>query len=107
FTVHRIDDRVLFEIPADAFGKLMLWTIEVARGPAGVSWGGQSLGNRVIRWERRGGKVFLWNVAFQKRADGKAVQRAVDSANMDTIILSFNVEAEGKDRSAVIEVTSM
>jgi hypothetical protein len=107
FTVHRVEDKVYFEIPADAFGKLMLWTIEVAKGPAGVSWGGQSLGNRTIRWERRGNKVYLWNVAFNKRADGNAVQRAVDSANMDTIMLSFNVEAEGKDRSAVVEVESM
>ncbi len=107
FLVHRLDDKVFFEIPKEALGRLMLWTIEVARGPAGVSWGGQSLGNRVVRWERRGNKIFLWNVAFQKRADGKAVQRAVDSANMDTIMLSFNIEAEGKDRSAVIDVTNM
>jgi hypothetical protein len=107
FLVHRIDDKVYFEIPQDALGKLMLWTIEVAKGPAGISWGGRALGNRVIRWERRGNKVYLWDVAFEKRADGKAVQRAVDSANMDTILLSFNVEAEGKDRTAVINVTQI
>ncbi len=107
FLVHRLDEKVYFEIPHDSLGKLMLWTIEVAKGPAGVSWGGRSLGDRVIRWERRGNKIYLWTVAFQKRADGKAVQRAVDSASMDTIMLSFNVEAEGKDRSAVIDVTSM
>ncbi len=107
FMVHRIDDKVYFEIPHTALGKLMLWTIEVARGPAGVSWGGQSLGNNVIRWERRGNRIYLWKVAFAKRADGKAVQRAVDSANMDTILSSFSVEAEGKDRSAVIDVTNV
>jgi hypothetical protein len=107
FLVHRIDDKVYFEIPADALGKLMLWTIEVAKGPAGISWGGRALGNRVVRWERRGNKIYLWNVAFDKRANGKAVQRAVDSANMNTILLSFNVEAEGKDRSAVIQATSL
>jgi hypothetical protein len=107
FMVHRIDDKVFFEIPRDSLNKLMLWTIEVARGPAGMSWGGQSLGNNVIRWERRGNRIYLWKVAFQKRADGKAVQRAVDSANMDTILSSFPVEAEGKDRTAVIDATSM
>jgi hypothetical protein len=105
--VHRIDDKVYFEIPHSALGKLMLWTIEVAKGPAGVSWGGQSLGSNVIRFERRGNRIYLWKVAFQKRADGKAVQRAVDSANMDTILSSFSVEAEGKDRSAVIDVSSV
>jgi hypothetical protein len=107
FLVHRIDDKVYFEIPKEGFDRLMLWTVEVAKGPAGVSWGGQSLGNRVIRFQHRGNKVFLWNVVFQKRAEGSAVKRAVDSANMDTIILSLNVEAEGKDRSAVVDVTSL
>jgi hypothetical protein len=107
FLVHRLDDKVLFEVPTDALNKLMLWTIEVARGPGGTSWGGRALGNKVVRWERRGNKVYLWDVAFGKRADGKAVQRAVDSASMNTILLSFPVEAEGKDRSAVLDVTSM
>ena len=40
FTVHRIDDKVYFEIPASAYGKLMLWTSEVAKAPPGVGWGG-------------------------------------------------------------------
>jgi hypothetical protein len=107
FTVHRIEDKVYFEIPASAYGKLMLWTTEVAKAPAGVSWGGKAAGNRVIRWERRGNKVLLWQAAFAKRADGKAVQYAVDSANLDTIIMSFNIETEGPDKAAVIHVTSL
>ncbi len=108
FLVHRIDDKVYFEIPKDGFDMLMLWQAEVAKAPAGVSWGGKSLGHRVVRWDRRGNKVYLWQVSFDKRADGKSIQHAVDSANMDSIIWSaFNVEAEGKDRSAVINATSL
>jgi hypothetical protein len=107
FTVHRVDEKVYFEIPKDGFDKLMLWQAEVAKGPAGVTWGGYSLGNRYLRWDRRGNKVYLWNVSFAKRGDGKAIQHAVDSANMDSIIMSFNVEAEGKDRSTVINATQL
>src|SRR5262249_31323416 len=81
FLVHRVDDKVYFEIPKDGFNKLMLWQAEVVKGPAGVTWGGYSLGNRVLRWERRGNKVYLWQASFVKRADGKSVQLAVDSAN--------------------------
>src|SRR5204863_9433270 len=84
FTVHRLDDKVYFEIPKDGFGKLMLWQAEVAKGPAGVTWGGYSLGSRYLRWDRRGNKVYLWQASFEKRGDGKAVQIAVDSANMDS-----------------------
>jgi hypothetical protein len=107
FTVHRVDDKLYFEIPSDGFDKLMLWQAEVVKGPANVTWGGYSLGSRYLRWERRGNKVYLWQVSFEKRGDGKAVQFAVDAANMDSIIHSFNVEAEGKDRSTVINATSL
>jgi hypothetical protein len=107
FTVHRIDDKVYFEIPQDGFDRLILWQAEVAKAPSGVSWGGKSLGNRVVRFDRRGNKVLLWQVSFEKRADGAAIKNAVDAANMDSIIYSFNVEAEGKDRSAVINATPL
>src|SRR5437764_974099 len=64
FTVHRVEDKVFFEIPKDGFDKLMLWQAEVAKGPAGVTWGGKSLGSRYLRWDRRGNKVYLWQVSF-------------------------------------------
>jgi hypothetical protein len=107
FAVHRVDDKVYYEIPATAYGKLMLWTTEVAKAPAGVAWGGSSLGSRIVRWERRDNKVYLWMASFEKRGDGKAVQRAVDSATFGSIVMSFAVEAEGRDRNAVIDVTPL
>ena len=58
-------------------------------------------------WQRRGNKVYLWKAGFAKRAEGKAVRTAVESANLHTIVAAFNVEAEGKDRSAVILATPL
>lgn len=107
FAVHRIEDKLYFEIPESAFGRLMLWRTEVAKGPPGVSWGGMSIGNYVVRWDRRGNKVYLWKVGFAKRAEGKAVRSSVESANQDTIAAAFKVEAEGKDRSTVILATPL
>jgi hypothetical protein len=107
FTVHKVDEKIYFEIPKEGFDKLMLWQAEVHKGPAGVTWGGYSLGSRYLRFDRRGNKVYLWQASFAKRGDGKAIQHAVDSANMDSIIYSFSVEAEGKDRSTVINATSL
>ncbi len=107
FLVHKVDEKIYFEIPKDGFNKLMLWQAEVVKGPAGVTWGGFSLGSRYLRFDRRGNKVYLWQASFAKRGDGKAIQQAVDSANMDSIIYSFNVEAEGKDRSTVINASSL
>lgn len=107
FTVHKIDDKVYFEIAPDALGKTMLWQTEVVKAPVGVGWGGTSLGSRVVKWERRANKVYLWQLSFDKHGDGKAIQEAVDSASAGSIIMSFNVEAEGRDRAAVINVTPL
>lgn len=107
FLVHKIDEKVYFEIPKDAFNKLMLWTIEVAKGPNSSSYGGRSLGNRVIRWDRRGDKVYLWKVNFTKRGGNDSIKKAIEYANMSSIMMTFDVAAEGKDRSSVIQVDSM
>ena len=107
FTVHRIEDKVYFEIPASAYGKLMLWSAEVAKAPPNVGWGGKAGGRNFLRWERRGSKILLWQVAFEKRAEGKAIQDAVESANLATIIFSFAIETENKDKEAVINATPL
>src|SRR5205823_12409763 len=42
------------------------------------------------------------------RAEEKyAIQRAIEAASHEPIIMAFDVEAEGKDKSAVIEVTKL
>lgn len=107
FTVHRVGDKVYYEIPSNLYGKLMLWTTEVAKAPTGVGWGGSALGSQVGHWERRDNKVHLWLDSFGKHGDGKAIQRAVESATLGSIAMSFDVEAEGRDRNAVIDVTPL
>jgi hypothetical protein len=108
FAVHRNEEKLYFEIPQDKLGRLFLWSAEVAKGPGGGmmgSWGGAALGNAVLKFERRGNKIYLWKVGFAKRSDGKAVQTAIEASTTDTIIASFGVECEGKDRSVVINVS--
>jgi hypothetical protein len=50
FTVHRIEDKVLFEIPQERLGKLMMLRAEVSKAPAG-SGGMMSYNGRVLRTE--------------------------------------------------------
>src|SRR5580765_6871329 len=107
FAVHKVNDKIYFEIPQSALGRLVLWRAEVAKGPTGVSWGGMEIGHHTLRFEVRGNKVYLWKVAFGRRADGAAIKSAVEAASLDAIIAAFNVECEGKDRSLVIHVTSL
>lgn len=108
FTVHTIKDKVYYEIPKSELNKEFLWVSQIARTTLGVGYGGQAAGNRVIKWERRGNRVLLRNVSYDVVADPKLpVARAVQAANNDTIIMAFNVEAIGKDDSAVIDVTRL
>jgi len=107
FAVHRNEEKVYFEIPHDQLGRLFLWYAEVAKGPGGSSWGGASLGHSVLKFERRGNKIYVWKVGFAKRSDGKAVQASVEAAATDSIVVAFNVECEGKDRAAVINVSDI
>ena len=108
FTIHTIKDKVYYEIPKNELNKEFLWVSQIARTTLGVGYGGQAAGNRVVKWERRGNRIFLRNVSYDVVADSKLpVSRAVQAANNDTIIMAFNIEAFGKDESAVIDVTRL
>jgi hypothetical protein len=108
FTVHQIKDRYFYEIPAGELNKEFLWVNQIARTTVGVGYGGQALGNRVVRWERRGNKVYLRSISYEVVADGaQPIARAVQAANNDTIIQAFNIEAFGKDEAPVIDVTRL
>jgi hypothetical protein len=61
-----------------------------------------------VKWERKGNRILLRNVSYDVVADPRLpVSRAVQAANNDTIIMAFNIEALGKDDSAVIDVSRL
>jgi len=108
FTIHTIKDKTYYEIPKSELNKEFLWVSQIARTTLGVGYGGQAAGNRIVKWERKGNRVLLRNVSYDVVADPKLpVARAVQAANNDTIIMSFNVEAIGKDDSVVIDATRL
>src|SRR5262245_52723602 len=108
FTVHRIGDRVYYEIPASQLNKEFLWVSQIARTTVGAGQGGQALGSRVVKWERRNNRVFLRSISYDIVADRTLpIAQAVQAANNETILMAFNVEAVGKDDAPVIEVTRL
>jgi hypothetical protein len=108
FTVHVIKDKYYYEIPKAQFDKEFLWVTQIAKTTLGVGYGGQALGNRVVRWEHKGNKINLRDVNYEVVADPKTpIAQAVKAANNDAILMTFNVAAYGKEGSAVIEVTRL
>ena len=108
FTVHRLDDKVFYEVPEAELGKEFLWVSQIARTTEGVGYGGQALGNRVVKWERHGDRVLLKSVSYAIVADAeRPIARAVEAANNDTIIRAFDIEALSEDGAPVIDVTTL
>ena len=75
FTVHRVKEKVYYEIPATEFGKDFLWVTQVAKTTLGAGYGGQSAGQRVVRWERRDNRVLLRSVSYDVVADKAEADR--------------------------------
>ena len=108
FTVHRIKERVYYEIPKKELDKEFLWVSQIAKTTLGVGYGGQAMGNRVVKWQRYNNRVLLKSVSYSVVADpGQPIAKAVQAANNDSIIMAFNIEALGKDEAPVIEVTRL
>jgi hypothetical protein len=107
FTVHQVKDKYFYEIPKSEMGKDFLLVSQIQRTTLGVGYGGQALGNRVVRWEMgENNRVFLKNVNYSVVADSKLpIWQAVRDANNETILMSFPVAAWGKDNdTAVVDV---
>src|SRR4029079_9581852 len=55
-----------------------------------------------------GDRVFLRSTSYEITADSKVpIARAVQDANYDQIVMSFNIEALGPNDSPVVEVTRL
>ena len=107
FTVHRIKSRLYYEIPPAELGKEFLWVTKVARTP-GLGYGGMSVANRVVRWERKDNRVLLRNVSYEVVADDShPIARAVRAVSNETIIMAFPIEALGPGGAPVIDVTRL
>jgi len=117
FAVHRVNDKLYFEIPRKELNKDMLLVGRFTRAaasnprlPGGQfgSYGGDQFTERTLRWDRIGNRVILRSPSFAIVADTSApVYRAVQAANYPPIVAVFNVEAYGPDSAAVVDVTRL
>src|SRR5437879_12289853 len=109
FIVHRIGEKLFYEIPMAMFGREFLMVADQRGTVRGVRYAGEEISNRIVVWERRGNRVFLRIVSYAMRADSdQPVARAVRLSNIAPIILSFDVASwHMPDRAAVIDATKL
>jgi hypothetical protein len=110
FTVHVVCDHVLWEIPPKMLERDMLVNTEFAALSTGSDYvaPGSVVDSRVVRWVRRGNKVYLEDVRYEMWAPNMpSLQRGVEQASLRTVIRAFDAVAEGADGAPVIDVTGL
>ena len=103
FTVHRLDQKVFYEIPVSELGREFLWVSQIARTTEGVGYGGQALGNRVVSWNRRGDQVLLKSVSYAIVADDdQPISQAVRAAKGALVKVLVSLAGEQVDGISVV-----
>jgi hypothetical protein len=110
FTVHVVCDHVLFEIPLSMLERDMLVNTEFAALSTGSDYvaPGSVVDSRVVRWVRRGNKVYLEDVRYEMWAPSMTnLERGVEDASLRTVIKAFDAVAEGNEGTPIVDVTGL
>ncbi len=105
-TVHRIDERILFEVPDSLLGRDFLMVTRVSGVPAGSGGfqsAGSSLNERLVRWERASDRLLLKSISTDAVADTTLpIALSVAQNNFPAIIGGFPVAAYTADSAAIV-----
>jgi hypothetical protein len=109
-TTHRVDERWFFELPDSLVRRDMLFVSRIAGVPAGIGGfvsAGQSVEERLVRWERQGDRIVLRSLSVDSYADDSLpIAISVASNNTGAILAAFPVQAYGRDSASfVLDVT--
>ncbi len=112
FTVHRVGDKLLFEIPDSLMGRDLLSVTRIAQVPAdlgGYIPAGSKTSEQVIRWERTGDRVLLRTQSYTAVADpALPIAQSVRVNNFEPVVAAFPVAALTPDSAGVvIDVTDL
>ena len=109
FVVHRIDEKVLFEIPDTLLEREMLLVSRRAKTAERLGFGGMKNNTQTVRWQRHDDRVLLRVSSHELvAADSLPIYEAVVNSTFEPIIKAFEIEALNEDSSAVvIDVTKL
>jgi len=108
FKVHSIKNKLYFEIPKALLDQQFLMVATATAVPAGAEYVGREVNKNVVRFTLNGNKVLFQAVSQPYVSDpGRPIAAAVEGAQRDSILASFNVEAFAKDGAPVIEVSRL
>jgi hypothetical protein len=109
FVVHRIKQKIYYEIPVRELGREFLMVTSMEKSQAGLGYGGDNVNSQTVRWDRSGDRVILSSILYVATAgDSLPIKYAVQKSSAPPILTIADILAFNKDSSAVvIEVTDL
>ena len=108
FKVHRVKDNILWEIPTNLYGRVFLWQTEIAQVPDGNAYPGTAAGTHIVYFERHENSIYMREQRYNVRTQSKdGLAYGLQMANIAPILAAFPIQAEGKEKSAVVDVTRL
>lgn len=115
-TVHKMDDKYLFEIPDSLLEREIMSITRFSKTPAGGGiFGGEEVNRQVVKWEKGiNNNLLLRSITkvIMSPDSSKPMAQAVKNSSADPIIGNFEIKAIKKDSTGkvslgyVIDVTS-
>jgi len=108
FAVHKVKNKLYFEIPKALLEQPLLMVASATAVPAGLEHVGRTLNEDVLRFVLHENRVLLQLVTHAAvAAPGNVLADAVEHSQRDAILAVFPVEAYGKGGAPVIEVSRL
>jgi hypothetical protein len=109
-TVHRVDDKWFFEVPDSLLNRDILFVSRLAGVPAGLaglSFAGNEIARRVVRWTKVNDRINLQSISFAAVADDSLpISISVRNNNYSPILAAFPIQAFTRDSTSyVLDVT--
>jgi hypothetical protein len=111
FKVHKVEDKVYWEIPESKLGRLFLINAEVSEAPRALTYPGTAPMQRprTVKFARRDKKIQLKNVDVSTRSAGgdKGVDLGVKQNSIEPILFTFDIVGESPEKNPLIDVTQL
>lgn len=108
FTVHRVGEKIYYEIPTEAINKEFLWVTQLSKTQTGYGYSGYPRGNRVVRWERIGENILLRDIKYKLQArEGTPEAGVVKASSLPAVMASYKIACTAPDGTPVIDVTDL
>ncbi len=110
FTLWKKRDQLYLELAPEQLGRPFLYVVSFARGlGSDFLLGGLPLDDRMLRFERVGDRVLLWDVNTRFTAPaGSPMARAMDLSIPTSVLASFKIESEqDSTKHVLIDVGSL